>query len=117
MQGDELSEEEVVNGVAELILHPKYTIPLIGCFRPIAKRILDRTIGLLKLVPDLKSNVNDPMIELNEDELLRDEEGYDNSQIVSMIELYVRSGKGLSLHELACWAFSRAIDLVPTLLG
>ncbi|KAL8100236.1 hypothetical protein AgCh_032471 [Apium graveolens] len=116
-KGDKLSEDEVVNGVAELFLHPKYTIPLIGCFRPIAKRILDRTIGLLKLVPDLKSNVNDPMIELNEDELLRDEEGYDNSQIVSIIELYVRSGKGLSLHELACWAFSRAVDLVPTLLG
>lgn len=117
MQGDVLSVEEVVNAVAELFLHPKYTIPLVGCFRPIAKKILDKTVELLRLVPNLNSNSDDSMVEFDEDKFLSGDEDFDHAEVVSLIELYVRSGKGLNLHELACMAFSRALDLVPSLLG
>ncbi|GFY97181.1 midasin-like protein [Actinidia rufa] len=80
-EGHSLTEEEAVNALGELFLHPNYTIPLFGCFRSIAQKIVEKAVALLRLVPDL------------------------------------RSGRTLVLHELACLAFSRALDLAPFLLG
>ncbi|KAJ4717838.1 Midasin [Melia azedarach] len=54
-KGNKVTEEEVVNSVAEISLHPHYTIPLIGCFRPIARKIVDKAVALLRLVPNLRS--------------------------------------------------------------
>ncbi|CAK9179917.1 unnamed protein product [Ilex paraguariensis] len=116
-KGQEVIEEEVVNAVAELFLHPKYTIPLIGCFRPIAQNIVGRAVSLLRLVPSLSSDSDDSMMEFDEDEFLRVTERLDDVEVVHVIDVYVRNGRGLNLHELACLAFCRALDLVPSLLG
>ncbi|OVA06149.1 von Willebrand factor [Macleaya cordata] len=104
-KGDKLTEEEVVNSISELFLNPNYTIPMMGCFRPIARKIVEKAVSLLRLVPSLLLNSDDTMMEIGEEE---------NGQF---IEVYVRSGKGLKLHELACLAFCRALDLAPFVLG
>ncbi|PIN24697.1 hypothetical protein CDL12_02579 [Handroanthus impetiginosus] len=57
------------------------------------------------------------MEEFDEDGFLREDEGVDGSEIASVIGVYAKRGKGLRLHELACLAFCRAIDLIPFLLG
>ncbi|XP_039050336.1 midasin-like [Hibiscus syriacus] len=85
-KGRLVTEEEVVSSVAELLLHPKYTIPLIGCFRPIAQRVVDKT-------------------------------DIDDEEVINVIEFHIQHGRGLDLHELACLAFCRALDLAPFLLG
>lgn len=112
-----MTEEELVNTVAELILHPKYIIPLVGGFRPIAQKILDRAVTLLRLVPNLRSNSDDPMVEFDEDKVLEETENFDNGKVLHVIDFYVRKERGLDLHELACLAFSRVLDLTPSLLG
>ncbi|KAK6912183.1 LOW QUALITY PROTEIN: ATPase, dynein-related, AAA domain, partial [Dillenia turbinata] len=109
-KGQSLTEEEVVNSVAELLINPDYTIPLMGCFRPIAQKIVDKTVTLLSLVPNLKSNSDNMMVDAVE-------ENYNYSEIIHVIEFHVNGGQGLILHELACFAFSRVLDLAPFLLG
>ncbi|XP_059643593.1 midasin [Cornus florida] len=116
-KGHLLTEEEVVNSVAELFLHPNYTIPLVGCFRPLVRKIMDRTVTLLQMVPDLRSNSDNFMEDFEEHKFLRETGNLKNSEGVRVIDFYVRSGKGLNLHELACLAFCRAVDLAPFLLG
>lgn len=107
-KGNKVTEEEVVNSVAELSLHPHYTIPLLGCFRPIAQKIVDRAVDLLHHVSDdLRSN--------------SDEQGEDSgylgdAEVVAVIQFHVNSRSGLRLHELACLAFCRVLDLAPFLL-
>lgn len=108
-QGHTLTEEEVVNVLADVFLHPNYTIALIGCFRPIARKIVDKAVALLRMVPNLRSNVNHTLVEAEEDTVL--------NEVASVIEHYNRSGRGLDLHELACLAACRALDLGPFLLG
>lgn len=103
VQGSDLTEEEVVNSVVELSLHPHYTIPLMGCFRPIARKIVDKAVALLRLVPDLRLNSDGQM--------------EDSGHFVDVIQFHVQSGRGLNLHELACLAFCRVLDLAPFLLG
>lgn len=103
--------------VGELVLHPNYTIPLLGCFRPIAQKIVDRAVGLLHLVPSLRLDDYNYMEEFDEDGFLREDEGVDSSEVLRVIDIYVRRGKGLCLHEIACLAFVRALDLLPFLLG
>lgn len=100
-----MTEEEVLNSISEMFLDPNYTIPMMGCFRPIALKIVEKVVALLRLVPNLVSNSDDTMMEIGEEE-----NGH-------FIEDYVRSEKGLMLHELACLAFCRALDLAPSLLG
>lgn len=117
IQGKSLTEEELVDGVAELLLHPRYTIPLVGCFRPIVRKIVDRVVALLHLVPDLASNSNDSMLEFDEGRLFKDDESSECEQVISVINLYVKHERGLRLHELSCLAFSRALDLVPFISG
>lgn len=98
----------MVSSVAELLLHPKYTIPLIGCFRPIAQKIVDKAVTLLLLVQNLRSNSDNNITE----------SGYfDDDEVINLIEFHIQHEKGLDLHELACLAFCRAIDLAPFLLG
>ncbi|KAL3632042.1 hypothetical protein CASFOL_025026 [Castilleja foliolosa] len=111
-----ITEEEVVRALGELVLHPNYTIPLLGCFRPIAKKIMERTVGLLHLVPNLRSDDDNYMEEFDEDGFLR-KDSVDSTEIVNFIDVYVKRGKGLRLHELICLAFCRALDLIPLLLG
>ncbi|KAL4625562.1 hypothetical protein ACB092_05G035400 [Castanea dentata] len=104
---DIMTEEEVVKVLGEVFLHPNYTIPLMGCFRPIARKIVNKAVGLLRHLD--KSNANDMSMEVEEEE--------DLNEVVSVIEHYNQAGRGLDLHELACLAFCRALDLAPFLLG
>ncbi|KAG7014001.1 Midasin [Cucurbita argyrosperma subsp. argyrosperma] len=107
-KGYAVTEEEVLSTAAELFLNPNYSICLIGCFRPLAQNIVDRVIGLLRLVPNLRSNSNITDSEIHEEEL---------NGVVNIISFYEQRGRGLDLHELACLAFCRALDLAPFLLG
>uniref|UniRef100_A0A7N2KQV9 Uncharacterized protein n=1 Tax=Quercus lobata TaxID=97700 RepID=A0A7N2KQV9_QUELO len=107
VQRDIVTEEEVVKVLGEVFLHPNYTIPLMGCFRPIARKIVDKAVGLLWHLG--KSNANDMSVEVEEEE--------DLNEVVSVIEHYNQAGRGLDLHELACLAFCCALDLAPFLLG
>ncbi|GMQ08220.1 hypothetical protein CsSME_00052049 [Camellia sinensis var. sinensis] len=109
-EGHSLTEEEMVSALAELFLHPNYTIPLMGCFRCIAQQIVERAVALLHLVPDLRSNSDGSIVEFDEDKIFGDD-------VAGVINFYVRSGRALILHELACLAFCRALDLAPFLLG
>ncbi|KAL0319420.1 UNVERIFIED_CONTAM: Midasin [Sesamum angustifolium] len=73
--------------------------------------------GLLHLVPNLRSDDDNFMEEFDEDGFLREDESNDSAQAARVIDVYVKRGKGLRLHELACLAFCRALDLIPFLLG
>lgn len=108
VQGDLVTEEEVVNVLVGVFLHPSYTIPLIGCFRPIAQHIVDKAVALLRLVPNLMSIPKDTAREDDRDRVL--------DGVVNVIEFYSQQGRGLDLHELACLAFCRALDMGPFLL-
>lgn len=112
-----MTEERVVNLLAELFIHPKYTIPMMGCFRPICRKIVDRAVALLRLVPNLRCNSNGTLTEVEEDKLLGEAGNFEDAGDASVIEFFARNGWGLNLHELACLAFCRALDLAPFLLG
>lgn len=104
--------------MGELVLHPNYTIPLLGCFRPIAQKIVERSVGLLHLVPNLRSDDDDSNVaNFDEEEFLREDEDVDSTDVARVIDVYMRRRKGLRLHEVACLAFCRALDLIPFLLG
>ncbi|TKY64312.1 Midasin protein [Spatholobus suberectus] len=108
-RGDLVTEEEVVNVLVGVFLHPSYTIPLMGCFRPIVRRIVDKAVALLHLVPNLRSNPEDTAAEDDRDRVL--------DGVVNVIEFYSQQGRGLDLHELACLAFCRTLDMGPLLLS
>lgn len=103
-----MTEEEALSIAAELFLNPNYSITLLGCFRPLAQKILVRVVGLLRLVPNLRSNSDITASKIHEEDL---------NGVVNIISLYDQRGRGLDLHELACLAFCRALDLAPFLLG
>ncbi|XP_038899709.1 midasin isoform X2 [Benincasa hispida] len=107
-KGYAVTEEEVLSITAELFLNPNYSICLLGCFCPLAQKIVDRVIGLLRLVPNLRSNSDITDSEIHEEEL---------DGVVNIISFYDHRGRGIDLHELACLAFCRALDLAPFLLG
>ncbi|XP_021901671.1 midasin-like isoform X2 [Carica papaya] len=115
-KGDMVTEEEVVKVVADIFLHPNYTIPLIGCFRPIARKIVDKVVAMLHLVGNLGSS-SDYIILLSDNS--DDKLTLDNAmgQGVSVIDFYHQQGRSLHLHECACLAFCRALDLAPFLSG
>jgi len=104
----EVTEEEIVNVLGGVFLHPSYTIPLMGCFRPIAQCIVDKAVALLRLVPNLRSIPEDTAREDDRDSVL--------DGVVNIVEFYSQQGRGLDLHELACLAFCRALDMGPFLL-
>ena len=109
MQGVREDEDEVVKKLAEAFLVPEFTAPVTGCFRPILREIVDKAVGLLRFVPNLRLNSDEAITPVDNDDwiLVND----------SVIEYYSRNGKGLDLHEHACLAFCRALDLTPFLLG
>ncbi|KAI3964519.1 hypothetical protein MKW92_001685 [Papaver armeniacum] len=110
-KGSAVEEKEVVEAIASgLFIHRDFTIPIMGCFRPIALKIVEKVVENLRFAaPNLVTNSNsdDIMLEAGEEGVVR----------VLSIADYVREGKGLDLHELACLAFCRALDLAPFLLG
>ncbi|PWA97505.1 hypothetical protein CTI12_AA028730 [Artemisia annua] len=116
-KGGNLIEEELIDGVAELILHPRYTLRLVGCFRPIVRKIVDRAVALLRLVPDLSHDSDDSMLDFDEGSLFSESGSSDCEEVVSIINSYKRCERGLRLHEISCLAFSRMLALVPDLLG
>lgn len=108
MQGeDNDDDDDVIKTLAEVFLLRDYSIPLMGCFRPMARKIVDRAVSLLRFVPNLRSNSNDSVEEVEKEALNES----------SVTDFYSRVGKGLDLHELACLGFCRALDLYPFLLG
>lgn len=108
MQGELVTEEEVVNMLVGVFLHPSYTIPLMGCFRPIARNFVDKAVALLRLVPNLRSNTKDTAMEDDFERVL--------DEVVDVIDIYSRRGRGLDLHEHVCLAFCRALDMAPFLM-
>lgn len=107
-----------MNAVGEIVIHPKYTIPLIGCFRPLARRIVDRAVSLLSLVQNLRCNNDegDDLMDIDQEDDRGEVEDLDIEDAIHIIDVYAKRGKGLKLHELACLAFCRAHDLVRSLL-
>ncbi|KAH9607417.1 hypothetical protein KSS87_007507 [Heliosperma pusillum] len=115
-KGNELNEEEVVNLLATVFLHPSYTIPIMGCFRPIARKIVEKVIGVLKLVPQLRWISDSPgILNFSNDRFFIGCEEFDGIESVGVIEVYSRNGRFLDLHELAGLAFCRVLDLAPFL--
>ncbi|XP_027334240.1 midasin [Abrus precatorius] len=108
-RGELVTQEEMVNVLVGVFLHPSYTIPLMGCFRPIARHFVDKAVALLSLVPDLRCNTDETAVEDDRESVL--------DEVANVIEFYSGQGKGLDLHELACLAFCRALDMGPFLLS
>ncbi|KAK9099489.1 hypothetical protein Syun_026534 [Stephania yunnanensis] len=104
-KGERLEEEELVNAVAGVFVDPKYTIAAVGCFRAIARKIVDRVVELLEKVGGLGADCGGESMEVDVDD-----------RVEGVIEACVRHGQGLRLHELACLAFCRALDMAPFLL-
>ncbi|KNA10543.1 hypothetical protein SOVF_143350 isoform A [Spinacia oleracea] len=116
-KGTEMEEEQVVDALSTVLLHPSYTIPVMGCFRPIAKKIVDRVVGLLKLVPNLRFNYPGGVVNSKEEMFFVDCEELDGVELLGVIEAYCRCGRFLDLHEVANMAFCRILDLAPFLNG
>ncbi|PQP91623.1 hypothetical protein Pyn_00932 [Prunus yedoensis var. nudiflora] len=109
IKGNAVTQDEVVKALVELFVHPNYTIPLMGCFRPIAQKIVDKAVELLRLVPNLRSNSDRGVVEVGKDR--------DLNEVENVIEFYSGAGRGLDLHELVCLAFCRALELAPFFWG
>lgn len=103
-----MTEDEVVKALVGVFLHPKYTIPLIGCFRSIAQKIVGKAVDLLRLVPNLRSNFDGGLVS----KFCR---ATSLKEVDNVIEFYNGAGRGLDLHELACLAFCRSVELDPFL--
>nr|XP_029123013.1 LOW QUALITY PROTEIN: midasin [Elaeis guineensis] len=103
-KGGVLTVDDVVAVIADPFLHPSYTIPIMGCFRPLCRKIVERVVAKLSSVPSLESESNEVVEEIGEDDL-------------HVIDFYVERGRGLRLHELASLAFCLTLDLAPFLLG
>ncbi|MQL83111.1 hypothetical protein Taro_015598 [Colocasia esculenta] len=104
-RGDAGVADRVSSALAQPFLHPDYTIPVVGCFRPVCRGIVDRAVDLLRrargpLGPGCGDTGGE---EVGEGD-------------VEVVEFYMSRGCGLRLHELACFALSRALDLAPFLL-
>lgn len=99
-----VTADEVAAAIADPFLHPKFTIPIMGCFRPLCQRIVEQVIAKLKVVPNLESENDEAREEIGEED-------------VRVVDFYVGRGRGLRLHELASLTFVRALDLAPFLLG
>lgn len=107
----------MVNSLTTMCLHPTYTIPIMGCFRPIAKRILNRVVELLKQVPNLSFNCSGGVINnfMEERFFIDCVEVDDVVHQFGVIEAYLKHQRFLDLHELACLAFCRMLELAPFL--
>ncbi|XP_078434368.1 midasin-like protein isoform X2 [Wolffia australiana] len=107
ISGDLSLQDRVASALAEPLIHPSYTLPIVGCFRPLSRIIVDRAVGRLqaqwiKLDPKWDSGDGDAE-EIDEDD-------------AEIIGFYATRRRGLRLHEFACLAFCRLLDLQPILL-
>ncbi|XP_020093830.1 midasin isoform X2 [Ananas comosus] len=102
-KGEALTANDLVAALADPFLHPSYTIPIVGCFRPLCQKIVERAVAKLGSIPSL---------ELESDEIAEEVGDHD----VCVIDFYAGKGRGLRLHELASFALCRALDLAPFLL-
>jgi midasin len=95
----------IAAALAEPLLHPRYTIPVLGCFLPFARDLVNHAVALLRAAgPAL----------LDDDGARWEEEA--GEEDVRVVEFYLSRGRGLRLHEVACLALARALDLAPYLL-
>ncbi|EOA33535.1 hypothetical protein CARUB_v10019643mg [Capsella rubella] len=94
--GEVVDNEEVINALSDVFLH--------------LERVVDRVVGLVHIVGDLKSST-DYSDDVSSVLDIAMKEG------ISVIDFYVRRGQRLELHECACLAFSRALHLNTSLLG
>ncbi|CAM0956904.1 unnamed protein product [Alopecurus aequalis] len=99
------SGDDVAAALAEPLLHPRYTIPIVGCCLPLAPVLLERASALLRTAA--------PALLVDSAASQEEEAGEGDTRVV---EFYLSRGRGLRLHELACLALSRALDLAPYLL-
>ncbi|AAD10657.1 Hypothetical protein [Arabidopsis thaliana] len=108
--GEVVDNEEVIHALGDAFLHPEFTVPLVHCFLPIIRNVVDRVVGLLRLVDDLKSSIDysDDVSSVLDNAM---------TEGISVIDFYVRRGQRLELHECACLAFSRALHFNTSLLG
>ncbi|CAA6669952.1 unnamed protein product [Spirodela intermedia] len=84
--------DRVASALAEPLLHPSYTIPVVGCFRPLSRKILDRAVDQLqshwrRLVSNWDCGGGD-VEEVGEGD-------------VEIIGFYVTRRRGIRVHELA----------------
>ena len=100
------AREDVAAALAEPLLHPRYTVPVLGCFLPLAPALVDRAVALLRAVGPHA---------LRADDAARMEEEAGEGD-VRVVEFYLSRGRGMRLHELACLALTRALDIAPYLL-
>ncbi|KAI4324806.1 hypothetical protein MLD38_030260 [Melastoma candidum] len=111
--GENASREEILGLAGDVLLHPRCTIPLVGCFRPVLREIVEKAVSSLRLVGDLRLNSGVGDVEVGEQGIAKELESHSGR----VVEFYVCKGRGLDLHELACLAFCRVLDLAPFLLG
>ncbi|KAM3408334.1 hypothetical protein ACQJBY_001473 [Aegilops geniculata] len=97
--------DDVAAALAEPLLHPCYTVPIVGCFRPLAPALVDHASELLRTAA--------PALLVDSVASQEEEVGEGDTRVV---EFYLSRGRGLRLHELACLALSRALDLAPHLI-
>ncbi|PKA58467.1 hypothetical protein AXF42_Ash013973 [Apostasia shenzhenica] len=102
-KGAALQSDDLVDALGDLFLHPCYTIPVMGCFRPLCRNILQRAVEKLRIVPSLVLESSDDCDEIGEED-------------INIIDFYIARRRSLKLHELACLAFCRALDMSPFLL-
>ncbi|KAG6496185.1 hypothetical protein ZIOFF_044033 [Zingiber officinale] len=98
-----VTAEDIAEAIAEPFLHPNYTIPIVGCFRPLCRLIVDRAVTKLGSVPSLISMSDEESDDIGEDD-------------TRVIDFYMERGRGLRLHEMASLALCRALDLAPFFL-
>ncbi|GJN20773.1 hypothetical protein PR202_gb08191 [Eleusine coracana subsp. coracana] len=100
------ARDDVAAALAEPLLHPRYTVPVLGCFLPLARDLIHRAVALLRAAgPALVA-----------DDAVRWEEEA-GEEDVRIVEFYLSRGRGLRLHEVSCLALARALDLAPYLLS
>ncbi|TVU30479.1 hypothetical protein EJB05_22106, partial [Eragrostis curvula] len=99
------ARDDVAAALAEPLLHPRYTIPVLGCFLPLARDLVDRAVALLCAAG--------PALRADDAARWEEEAGEEDIRVV---EFYLSRGRGLRLHEVACLALARALDLAPYLL-
>ncbi|KAF8672677.1 hypothetical protein HU200_049372 [Digitaria exilis] len=100
------ASDDVAAALAEPLLHPLYTVPVLGCFLPLAPALVERAVALLRAVGPHSLRADDVA-------RLEEEAGEGN---VHVVEFYLSRGRGLRLHELACLALARSLDIAPYLL-
>ncbi|PVH31778.1 hypothetical protein PAHAL_9G230700 [Panicum hallii] len=100
------ARDDVAAALAEPLLHPRYTVAVLGCFLPLAPALVDRAVALLRSAGPQA---------LRADDAARMEEEAEEGD-VRVVEFYLSRGRGMRLHELACFALARALDIAPYLL-